>query len=130
GGGVAARAVRRHRSHRVPGPPRRDAADLMRLLRLSLLLAGAALFVWLVVSIGPGAVVQAFRDLSWRLLVILVFPFGITTLLDTLGWRDAFRRDAVPFPHLLSRRLAGAPVYPTPPTASGGRGPGTPAPVS
>src|SRR5215470_1533768 len=74
GGRMAARAVRPDRSHRVPGPPRRAAADLMRLLRLGLLLAGAALFVWLVVEIGPDAVVQAFRDLSWRLLVILVFP--------------------------------------------------------
>jgi len=34
---------------------------------------------------GPGAVVQAFAELSWRLLIILVFPFGLTTLLDTLG---------------------------------------------
>jgi uncharacterized protein (TIRG00374 family) len=92
----------------------------MRLLRLGLLLAGAALFVWLVVSIGPGAVVQAFTDLSWRLLVILVFPFGMTTLLDTLGWRYAFRRDAVPFPHLLAARLAGEAFNLTTPTASVG----------
>ena len=92
----------------------------MRLLRLGLLLAGAALFVWLVVSIGPGAVVQAFRDLSWRLLVILVFPFGMTTLLDTLGWRYAFRRDTVPFPHLLAARLAGEAFNLTTPTASVG----------
>jgi len=92
----------------------------MRLLRLGLLLAGAALFVWLVVSIGPGAVVQAFRDLSWRLLVILVFPFGMTTLLDTLGWRYAFRRNAVPFPPLLAARLAGEAFNLTTPTASVG----------
>jgi glycosyltransferase 2 family protein len=92
----------------------------MRLLRLGLLLAGAALFIWLVVSIGPGAVVRAFRDLSWRLLVILVFPFGMTTLLDTLGWRYAFRRDTVPFPHLLAARLAGEAFNLTTPTASVG----------
>ena len=92
----------------------------MRLLRLGLLLAGAALFVWLVVEIGPDAVVQAFRDLSWRLLVILVFPFGMTTLLDTLGWRYAFRRDTVPFPHLLAARLAGEAFNLTTPTASVG----------
>ena len=45
----------------------------MRLVRLGLLLCGAALFLWLLVSIGPGAIIQAFRDLSWRLLIILVF---------------------------------------------------------
>lgn len=94
----------------------------MRLVRLGLLLCGAALFLWLLASIGPGAVVQAFTDLSWRLLVIVVFPFGVTTLLDTLGWRYAFRRDAVPFRSLLAARLAGEAFNLTTPTASvGGR---------
>jgi uncharacterized protein (TIRG00374 family) len=92
----------------------------MRLVRLGLLLCGAALFLWLLFSIGPGAVVQAFRDLSWRLLIILVFPFGLTTLLDTLGWRYAFRRNAVPFPSLLAARLAGEAFNLTTPTASVG----------
>ncbi len=92
----------------------------MRLVRLGLLLCGAALFLWLLVSIGPGAVVQAFTDLSWRLLIILVFPFGLTTLLDTLGWRSAFRRNAVPFRSLLAARLAGEAFNLTTPTASVG----------
>jgi uncharacterized protein (TIRG00374 family) len=92
----------------------------MRLVRLALLLGGAALFVWLVISIGPDAVVQAFSDLSWRLLVVLVFPFGMTTLLDTLGWRYAFRRDTVPFSALLAARLAGEAFNLTTPTASVG----------
>src|SRR4030095_15226097 len=88
--------------------------------RLGLLLCVAALFLWLVVSIGPGAIIQAFRDLSWRLLIILVFPFGLTTLLDTLGWRYAFRRDAVPFPSLLAARLACESFTLTAPTAAVG----------
>ena len=92
----------------------------MRLVRLGLLVCGAALFVWLLATIGPGAVVQAFADLSWRLLIILVFPFGLTTLLDTLGWRYAFRRDAVPFRALLASRLAGEAFNITTPTASMG----------
>jgi uncharacterized protein (TIRG00374 family) len=92
----------------------------MRLVRLGLLLCGAALFLWLLASIGPGAVVQAFTDLSWRLLIILVFPFGLTTLLDTLGWRYAFRRNAVPFRSLLAARLAGEAFNLTTPTASVG----------
>jgi len=92
----------------------------MRLVRLGLLLCGAALFLWLLASIGPGAVVQAFTDLSWRLLVIVVFPFGVTTLLDTLGWRYAFRRDSVPFRSLLAARLAGEAFNLTTPTASVG----------
>lgn len=92
----------------------------MRWIRLGLLLCGAALFLWLVVSIGPAAILQAFADLSWRLLVILAFPFALTTLLDTLGWRYAFRRNAVPFPSLLAARLAGEAFNLTTPTASVG----------
>ncbi len=80
---------------------------MIRWIRLGLFVCGAALFVWLLATIGPGTVIQAFSDLSWRLLIILVFPFGITTLLDTLGWRYAFRRDLVPFPALLGARLRG-----------------------
>ena len=92
----------------------------MRWVRLGLFVCGAALFLWLLASIGPGAVVQAFTDLSWRLLIILVFPFGLTTLLDTLGWRYAFRRDTVPFRALLGARLAGEAFNLTTPTASMG----------
>jgi uncharacterized protein (TIRG00374 family) len=92
----------------------------MRLVRLGLAVCGAALFVWLLATIGPGAVIQAFADLSWRLLVIVVFPFGLTTLLDTLGWRYAFRRDLVPFRTLLAARLAGEAFNVTTPTASMG----------
>jgi glycosyltransferase 2 family protein len=92
----------------------------MRWVRLGLFVCGAALFLWLLATIGPGAVVQAFTDLSWRLLIILVFPFGLTTLLDTLGWRYAFRRDTVPFRALLGARLAGEAFNLTTPTASMG----------
>lgn len=92
----------------------------MRLVRLGLLVCGAALFAWLLATIGPGAVVQAFVDLSWRLLIILIFPFGLTTVLDTLGWRYAFRRDAVPLSGLLAARLAGEAFNLTTPTASMG----------
>ena len=90
----------------------------MRLVRLGLAVCGAALFVWLLATIGPGPVLQAFADLSWRLLVILAFPFGLTALLDTLGWRSAFRRDLVPFRALFAARLAGEAFNLTTPTAS------------
>src|SRR5207245_2820894 len=77
------------------------------MVRLGLLLCGTALFLGLLVHVGPRAVGEAFTELSWRLLIILVFPFGMTTLLDTLGWRFAFRRDRTPFTALLAARLAG-----------------------
>jgi hypothetical protein len=48
----------------------------MRLVRLGLLLCGAALCLWLLVSVGPGAIRQAFRGLSWRLIINHIFPLG------------------------------------------------------
>src|SRR5712691_1278258 len=120
GGDMAAGAPREDRPHRSPGETGRGTRNLMRWVRLGLFVCGAALFLWLLASIGPGAVVQAFTDLSWRLLIILVFPFGLTTLLDTLGWRYAFRRDTVPFRALLGARLAGEAFNLTTPTASMG----------
>jgi len=72
------------------------------------------------VHVGPRAVGEAFTELSWRLLIILVFPFGMTTLLDTLGWRFAFRRDRTPFTALLAARLAGEAFNLTTPTAAVG----------
>src|SRR4030095_16789920 len=83
--GVGARADGPDRPHRGQGEGGRDARHLMRLVRLGLLLCGAALFLWLVVSIGPGAIIQAFRDLSWGPLIILFFPFWLSNLPVTLA---------------------------------------------
>jgi uncharacterized membrane protein YbhN (UPF0104 family) len=63
-------------------------------------------------------VLASFRTLSWRLLLVVVFPFGLITMLDTLGWRFAFRRDLAPFATLYSVRLAGEAVNIATPTAS------------
>ncbi|MBI4587271.1 MAG: flippase-like domain-containing protein [Candidatus Rokubacteria bacterium] len=92
----------------------------MRAIRFLLLGCGAALLAVLVVRIGPAAVLSSFSQLSWRLLLVLCFPFSLMMLFDTLGWRFAFRRDLVPFPALLSARLAGEAFNLTTPTASVG----------
>ena len=89
-------------------------------IRVMLLIGGSALFIVLVVRIGPAAVIASFSDLSWRLLVILCFPFVLINTFDTLGWKFAFRRDAVPFSSLLAARLAGEAFNATTPTASVG----------
>jgi uncharacterized protein (TIRG00374 family) len=95
----------------------------MRTVRLILLLAGLALFGGLVFEIGPRAIVSLVAPLSWRLLVVLCFPFLLVTIFDTLGWRFAFARDRVPFPLLLRVRLVGEAFNATTPTASvGGEG--------
>ena len=92
----------------------------MRAARALLLMLGAVLFIALLVRAGPGPVVSLFAEMSWYLPLIVVFPYGVMTVLDTLGWRFAFQRDAVPFRSLLSARLAGEAFNMTTPTASVG----------
>ena len=95
----------------------------MTAARLVLGLVGACLLVGLIVEIGPGAVVASFTALSWRLLVLVWFPFVAILMLDTLGWQFAFRDPTVSFRSLLLIRMAGEAINTTTPTASlGGEG--------
>lgn len=107
------------RAHRVGG----QGYQGVRGIRLILLACGIGLFSALVIGIGPSAITSSFVQLSWRLLVILWFPFVLVTAFDTLGWRFAFARDRVPFRMLLAARMAGEAFNATTPTASmGGEG--------
>src|SRR5258705_10169947 len=92
----------------------------MRTARALLLMLGAVLFIAVLIRVGPGAVASLFAELSWYLPLIVVFPYALMTALDTLGWRFAFRRDAVPFPSLLAARLAREAFNMTTPTPSVG----------
>ena len=89
-------------------------------IRGLLLLSGAALLAWLIARNDPAAVLGAISGLSWRLAIVLVFPFSIVAACDTLGWRYAFRDDRVPFRALLWVRIVGEAVNVTTPTASVG----------
>jgi uncharacterized protein (TIRG00374 family) len=90
----------------------------MRVARLILTGVGAALFLVLLHEVGPAAIGASFAQLSWRLGVILLFPFVLITVCDTLGWKWAFGRDHVPFHSLVLARMAGEAVNSTTPTAS------------
>lgn len=92
----------------------------MRLTRRLLFLCGVAFFVVLLRNLGTEPIVAAFSQLSWRLLVVVVFPFAVVTLCDTLGWRFAFAEDTVPFWTLVRTRMAGESFNATTPTASVG----------
>ena len=59
------------------------------------------------------------RNLSWRLLIVLVFPACVVLLLDTLAWRFTFTMPPRLTP-LLAVRLAGDAVNLGTPTASVG----------
>ena len=92
----------------------------MRSVRALLLMLGTVLFAALLIRVGPEAVASLLAQLSWYLALIVVFPYSLMTTLDTLGWRFAFQRDAVPFRSLLAARLAGEAFNMTTPTASVG----------
>ncbi|MBI4561863.1 MAG: flippase-like domain-containing protein [Candidatus Rokubacteria bacterium] len=90
----------------------------MTTVRLILLALGVAFIGYLIAQVGPATLVASFQTLSWRVLVVLIFPFGLVTMLDTLGWRFAFQRDQASFLTLYSVRLAGEAFNITTPTAS------------
>lgn len=92
----------------------------MTTVRWVLLALGVAFTGYLIALVGPVVVLASVQALSWRLLVVLVFPFSLVTMLDTLGWRFAFRRDLASFLTLFSVRLAGEAFNITTPTASVG----------
>jgi uncharacterized protein (TIRG00374 family) len=89
-------------------------------LRPFLVIAGIAAIGYLVIQVGPAAISKAFRTLSWRLLVILVFPTCLAVLVDTLGWRFTFLKPPRSFRRLLAVRVAGEAVNLGTPTASVG----------
>jgi len=75
---------------------------------------------YLTFRIGPDAIWSAFATLSWRLLLVLVFPTGLVVIADTLAWHYAFPRPPRSFGRLLGIRLAGDAVNLATPTASVG----------
>jgi len=87
---------------------------------MALILVGVGVIAWLIHEVGPGAVWATFRRLGWRLAVLIVFPFSLAVVLDTLGWGVLLPAHRVPFGLLLRARLAGEAVNLTTPTASVG----------
>lgn len=87
-------------------------------LRLVLVVAGVALVGYLIAEVGPHAIGSAFASLSWRLLLVVVFPTGLAVVVDTLGWHFTFAQPPRSFARLLGIRLAGEAVNMATPTAS------------
>jgi uncharacterized protein (TIRG00374 family) len=104
---------------RDPRPPARPHRKV-GLLRLLLVVVGVGLVLYLTIRIGPDAIWEAFRSLSWGLLVVLVFPTCLAVIADTLAWRCTFWKPPRSFTRLLCIRLAGDAVNLATPTASVG----------
>src|SRR4030095_16210941 len=100
----------------------RSEAMRARLYRAAMLVCGAALFAYLIYTMGPATVLAAFQALSWRLLVVIVFPCVALKMFDTLAWSFAFPpHERVPFLSLARSLLAGqAFASPTPAGVVGG----------
>lgn len=102
--------------HRPPSPPLKKVG----LLRPLVVLAGVLLIGYLILRVGSAAIWSAFRSLSWRLVLVLVFPTCLVVIADTLAWRFTFLRPPRSFGRLLGVRLAGDAVNLATPTASVG----------
>ena len=95
-----------------------ESARATRWWQGALLVLGAALFGYLVANIGLADIASSFRTLSWRLLVVLVFPCLVFKVFDTLGWRFAFPGESEPLLTLMKIRIAGQAVSATTPTGT------------
>jgi putative membrane protein len=91
-----------------------------RLLRLLLLAVGLGFIAWLVWDLGPSAVWSAIRTLSWRLGLLVLFPYCVAIALDTLGWSVLLPGCGVRWGALAAARLAGESANLLTPTASVG----------
>lgn len=91
-----------------------------RLLRPLLLAVGVGFIAWLVWDLGPAAVWDAIRTLSWRLGLLVLFPYCMAVAFDTLGWRVLLPGCRVAWGPLSAARLAGESANLLTPTASVG----------
>ena len=82
----------------------------MRALRGLALVAGLIVLLVLVVRSGADSVWASIRSVSPVQLTLLCLIYGLSQVLDTIGWRYAFVRARVPFPRLLAARSAGEAV--------------------
>jgi putative membrane protein len=90
----------------------------VKILRVCLLLLGVGFLAVLVAENDPAATFAALQRVGWRLVIVVLFPVVPVMLLDTLGWRYAFRVDRVPFWTLVYVRVAGEAINLVTPTAA------------
>jgi len=83
--------------------------------RVAVVLCGVAVVGVLIHTIGPETILASFRQLSWRLVVVIVFPCVLLKTLDTLAWQFSFPHERVPFLPLAATLLAGQAVASTTP---------------
>ncbi|MBI3988719.1 MAG: flippase-like domain-containing protein [candidate division NC10 bacterium] len=91
-------------------------------VRLILLVLGIALFTFLISQVGPSILFSHLRLLGWK-LPILLLPYLMVYILDSVGWRYALgqRFSSIPLFTIFSIRMAGESLnYLTPMASLGG----------
>ncbi|MBM3834154.1 MAG: flippase-like domain-containing protein [Verrucomicrobia bacterium] len=78
-----------HGTTSSPPPDQLRRNAVRTALRIALLSLGLALFGWFLHRAGPKEVLTAFAKLGWLAPVVLL-PYGVVYVVDTLGWHFAF----------------------------------------
>ena len=71
-----------------------------------LLIVGCAVFFVLIYKVGPSTIYHQLIILKWKVLLLLL-PFSLVFILDTLGWKYAFTNSKISFKDLFLIRIAG-----------------------
>ena len=79
----------------------------MKALRTAFFLGGVALVAYLVARLGAKSVAAALSRLTWRELLLVCLPVGLSMLLTTFGWRYTFAGKPPPYTTMLAARIAG-----------------------
>ncbi|MCP4267886.1 MAG: flippase-like domain-containing protein [Candidatus Brocadiaceae bacterium] len=80
-----------------------------RRLKLLFLFIGCAILFALIYKVGPLSIYHQLSLLRWKILFLLL-PYMLVFILDTLGWKYAFRNSKICFKDLFVIRLAGESV--------------------
>ena len=74
--------------------------------KILLLIVGCAVFFVLIYKVGPSTIYHQLIILKWKVLLLLL-PFSLVFILDTLGWKYAFTNSKISFKDLFLIRIAG-----------------------
>jgi uncharacterized protein (TIRG00374 family) len=77
-----------------------------RNLKILLLIVGCTILFALVYKVGPSTIYHHLSVLKWN-ISFLILPYLLVFILDTLGWKYAFKNSKISFRNLLVTRLAG-----------------------
>ena len=64
--------------------------------KILLLIVGCAIFCILVYEVGPSTIYHQLIVIKWKILLLLL-PFLLVFVLDTLGWKYAFTKVKIMF---------------------------------